>query len=140
MSFGEVISPMLGRAILACFFLSEAYVRAVDWDGTVTLLALAGVPSPPLALFIAVSSMVLGGLSLLLGFRTRLGALALFAFTVAASVLFYDYWNLANPQARADAYAIFARNIAIAGGLLVLIGMGPGKFALDNMSGKGARR
>ena len=140
MSLGEVIAPLLGRAFLAWFFLSDAYVRMLDWDGTVTLLALAGVPAPPAMLFVAIATMVLGSLSLLLGFRTQLGALALFAFTLIATVFFHAYWEFNDPQVRAAAYEIFARNVAVAGGLLILIGMGPGKFAFDNLDAKGGRR
>jgi uncharacterized membrane protein YphA (DoxX/SURF4 family) len=51
---------------------------------------------------------------------------------VIASALIHDYWKIANPIDRASDYDLFIRNMAIAGGLLFLVGMGPGPFALDN--------
>jgi uncharacterized membrane protein YphA (DoxX/SURF4 family) len=53
---------------------------------------------------------------------------------VASTLAVYDYWNIsvAAVLAREAAFDIFARNVAIAGGLLLLVGIGPGKFALDN--------
>jgi putative oxidoreductase len=82
-------------------------------------------------LFIGLFLAVLGSISILLGYRTRLGALALFAATIGATVTMHDYWNLATLAARTADFDIFARNVAIAGGLLVLMGVGPGRFAAD---------
>jgi putative oxidoreductase len=136
MSLSEYISPLLGRLAIAWFFLSEAYTRARDWDATVTLMSMSHVPQAPLLLVLALVVMILGGLSLLLGYHTRHGALLLFAFTVIATLLMHAYWTIGDPVARAADYDIFARNIAIAGGLLLLVGMGSGGFALDNRDNK----
>ena len=132
MSFGEALAPFLGRVVLAWYFLSEAYARALDWNATIDLLALKNVPAAPVLHFVTLVVMVLGSMFLFLGFRTRLGALVLFVFTQIANALMNDYWTLSDPIARQEAYDLFARNLAIAGGLLILMGMGPGRFALDN--------
>ncbi len=139
MSFSERISPLLGRLALAWFFLSEAYVRASAWDGNVDQLAILNMPAPPVLLALALIVMSLGGLSLLLGFHARHGAVLLFGFTVVASIAMHDYWNLKDAAARAADYEIFARNIAIAGGLLMIVGVGAGPFAVDNTCGKKKR-
>ena len=132
MSFSEFISPLIGRFALAWFFLSEVYTRAGAWEANVSLMALKQIPAPPLLFALAILVMILGGLSLVLGFHIRPGAMLLFGFTVISSVLMHDYWHIKDAAARAADYEIFARNIAIAGGLLLLIGMGAGPFALDN--------
>jgi len=131
-SFSEYISPLIGRFALAWFFLSEVYARAGAWEANVSLMALKQIPAPPLLFALAILVMVLGGLSLLLGFHIRHGAMLLFGFTVIASALMHDYWHIKDVAARAADYEIFARNIAIAGGLLMVIGLGAGPFALDN--------
>ena len=86
MSFSELISPLIGRLALAWFFLSEVYTRASDWDGNVSLLTFLNMPAPPVLLALALIVMVLGGLSLLLGFHARHGAILLFGFTVLVSI------------------------------------------------------
>jgi putative oxidoreductase len=140
MSFSELISPLIGRLALAWFFLSEVYTRAGNWDGQVALLTFANYPAPPVLLALALIVMVLGGLSLLLGFHARHGAVLLFGFTVVATVLMHDYWHLKDAAARAADYEIFARNVAIAGGLLLVVGMGAGPFSLDNTASQKKRR
>ena len=133
MSFGESLAPLLGRLVLAWFFLLQAYHYALDWNNTAILLTMKDVPTPPVVLLLALVGLLLGAVSLLLGFCTRAGALALFAITIAATVTMHDYWHVRAVAARAADYDIFARNLAIAGGLLVLIGMGSGRFGIDNM-------
>ena len=132
MSFSELISPFLGRLALAWFFLSEVYARAGAWDANVTKMAMLDLPVPPLLLAAGLIVMILGGMSLLLGFHARHGAMLLFGFTVVATVLMHDYWHLHNVADYDADYEIFARNIAIAGGLLMVIGLGAGPFAIDN--------
>jgi putative oxidoreductase len=132
MSISEVISPFIGRCVIAWFFLSEAWNRLGNWDATVTLMRMQHIPAAQLLLVIALTVMILGGFSLLLGFHARHGAMLLFGFTIAVSVLMHDYWKLQNAVDRAADYDIFLRNMTIAGGLLLLVGMGAGRFALDN--------
>lgn len=132
MSISEHISPFLGRLILAWFYLSEAWWRLADWDGTLTLMHMKHIHNAEPLLAFALVVMVLGGISLIFGYHTRPGALILFGFTVIVSVLMHDYWKIANAVERDADYDLFIRNMAIAGGLLFLVGMGPGPFALDN--------
>jgi putative oxidoreductase len=136
MSFSELISPLVGRLALAWFFLSEVYSRAGAWDANVALMTMAGIPVAPLLFALALMVMILGGLSLLLGFHARHGAILLFGFTILATIFMHDYWHIHDAASRAADYDIFARNIAIAGGLLLVVGMGAGPFAIDNKNQK----
>jgi putative oxidoreductase len=87
-------------------------------------------------LVLALVVMILGGVAVALGFQTRHAAILLFGFTVIVSVMMHDYWKLTQEVDRAADYEIFIRNMAIAGGLLLLVGIGPGPFAFDNRGGK----
>lgn len=136
MSFSEQISPLIGRWVLAWFFLSAAWQRAVHWNATIQLMAFKDIPLQPPLLALALIIMTLGGLSLILGYHTRHGAMLLFGFTVVVTLLMHNFWALHEPVNRAADYALFAANVAIAGGLLFLVGMGPGPFAIDNRFGK----
>jgi putative oxidoreductase len=136
MSISERISPFVGRMIIAWFFLSEAWARLSSFDATVTLMRMQHIPAAAPLLVLALVAMILGGASLVLGFHIRHGAMLLFGFTVIVSVLMHAWWTLSNPIDRAADYDIFIRNMAIAGGLLLLVGVGAGPFALDNTGKK----
>lgn len=136
-SFTEYISPLIGRCVLAWFFLSQAWTYSHDWDTTIQMMAKQQVPVAPVLLVLALAVMILGGLSLALGWRARHGALLLFALTMIASLVVHPFWKIADGPARAADYEIFARNVAIAGALLMIIGLGPGRFAIDNTGNNG---
>ena len=138
MSLSELISPLIGRWLLAWYFLTEAWGLANDWDHTIRDMTVKGLPVAPLLLALALLVMFLGSLSLILGYQTRYGAVLLFAFVVIATVAIHDFWRMPAADQPAE-YELFARNIAIAGGLLLLVGMGSGRFALDNGGGKKRR-
>ena len=131
MSISERISPLIGRLAIAWLFLSEAWTILHSWDATVTLMEMKHIGLAAPLLVIAVIVMILGGLSVALGYHTRIGAVMLFAFLVAVTFAMHDYWRLNEEADRAADYEIFIRNVAIAGALLLLMGMGPGPFAID---------
>ena len=79
---------------------------------------------------IAIVVEVGGGLALLAGFGTRIAALVLAIFTLAASVLFHNYWGTPAEQVMVQ-QLMFFKNIAVLGGLLVLAAHGAGLFSLD---------
>ncbi len=131
MSLSEIVSPLIGRWLLAWYFLGEAWSLAHGWDQAVADMTAKGLPVAPFLLALALIVTVLGSLSLVLGYQTRYGAMLLFAFLVATSVAMHDFWRVQAAD-QASEYELFARNMAIAGGLLCLVGMGAGRFALDN--------
>src|SRR3974390_1427084 len=106
MSISEVISPFLGRLVMAWFFLSEAWFRLNDWEGTVTLMRMRHIGNADALLALTVVLLVLGGLSLLFGYQARVGALILFALTVIVSILIHDYWKIQNAVDRDADYDI----------------------------------
>ena len=132
MSLGEAIAPFVGRLLLAWFFLSEAYARTVNWDATVTLLGMQDVPSPAVAHFVAVTVLLLGSISLIVGFRARIGAQGLFTFVLVSNVFMNDYWSNDDVIERQAAFDAFSRSLALGGGLLILMGLGPGRLALED--------
>jgi putative oxidoreductase len=135
-SLSEYISPLVGRFVLAWYFLSQAWMAGHQWDETVSGMAARQVPAAPLLLAIAIVVMALGAFSLIFGYHARHGAMLLFAFVLIVSVVMHPFWKITDATRAAD-YELFARNVAIAGGLLMIVGLGPGRFALDN---RGQRR
>jgi putative oxidoreductase len=73
-------------------------------------------------------------MALLAGFRTKWAALALALFTVAAGLLFHDFWATPAAQAMAQQQAFF-KNLGIAGGLPLFAALGPGPLTLDSRKG-----
>ena len=133
MSISELVSPLVGRLVFGWFFLTQVAVYGGDWEGTITLMTFRGIPGAAFLLALTLLLLVMGSLSLILGFHARYGALILFMVTILATVSLHDYWRIIdNPSARSADFELFACSAAIAGGLLMLVGLGPGPLAVDN--------
>ena len=142
MSFSETISPFFGRCAFVWFYLVSAMDILGNWHGIVSDMASKHVPIPQLVLLVVLLLIFMGSISLLFGYHTRHGAIMLFGLTMATAVTMHDFWHYSEASARALHFGIFARDFAICGGLLLMVGMGPGPFAVDNRSkgGGGKRR
>lgn len=120
----QQLSAPLGRLLLAAIFFTSGLSKISSYAGTQGYMEAMGVPSFLLPLVIALE--VLGGLAIILGWKTTIVALLLAGFSVASALLFHaDFTDQVQ-------MAMFMKNITIAGGFLMLVAQGPGGFALDN--------
>ncbi|RYF75484.1 MAG: DoxX family protein [Comamonadaceae bacterium] len=121
---------LAGRVLIAFLFVPAGFAKIAGFAGTVGYIASKGLPMPEVGAVIAILAELGLGLAVLFGFRTRLAAVLLAVFTLAAAVFFHNYW--AVPEAMKMAQQInFNKNIAIIGGLLLLAAFGPGRLSLD---------
>lgn len=121
---------LVGRLLLAALFLPAGLSKITGFEGTVGYIASVGLPLASAAALAAVVVEVAGGLALIAGFRTRIAALVLALFTLAASVFFHAYWAAPADQQMVTEL-LFFKNIAVVGGLLMLAAYGAGAWSLD---------
>jgi len=124
---------LTGRILLAILFLPAGIGKLTGFAGTVGYIASVGLPMPQIAAVLALIVEITGGIALLLGFGTRLAALALALFTLVASFYFHNYWSVPADQQFVQ-QLLFFKNIAVTGGLLTLAAWGPGSWSLDARS------
>ena len=126
---------LVGRLLMAVLFLPAGISKIAGFAGTVGYIASKGVPLPDVAAIIAIIIEVVGGIALILGFKTRWAALALAAFTLVATVMFHNYWTLPAEQQMMQ-QLMFMKNIAVIGGLLTLAAWGAGAWSVDGKSSR----
>jgi putative oxidoreductase len=127
---GTQFLPALGRALIGLPFLMSGFGKLTAYAATTAYIASVGLPLPPLGWAIAVAFEIGGGLSLLLGFRSRYVELALAAFTLATAVFFHTNFGDKNQMIH------FLKNVMITGGLLQIAHFGAGAFSLDARMGR----
>ena len=125
MSSTNSILAAAGRLLLAAIFLISGLGKLADPAGTQAYIAAAGLPVPLLAYLAAVAVEVVGGLLLIVGYRTRLVALVIAAFSIAAALGFHHNFADMNQMIH------FLKNVAMAGGLLQVAAFGAGSLSLD---------
>lgn len=119
--------PAVARALLASLFLISGFGKLAAPAATKAYIVYAGLPLPDVAYLIAVLVEVGLGLALLLGFRTRLVASLMAAFTLVTAFAFHAHFADQNQMIH------FLKNVAITGGLLQVAVYGGGSFALDTL-------
>lgn len=114
---------LLGRALLALIFILAGVDKLTGYEATAAYMANHGIPAAllPLAILLEIG----GGLSVLIGLFSRYAALALAAFCLLTAVMFHS--NFADSVQM----TLFLKNIALAGGFLILAARGPGVWALN---------
>ena len=125
------MTALIGRVLLAAIFLVSGFAKVTDTDGTVAHMVKAGIPAPEILVWIAAAAELCGAAARISGFLTRLGAIALILFLIPTTYYFHDFWNLSGPE-QVSQMANFMKNLAIAGGLTLLIAYGPGRYSLDH--------
>jgi putative oxidoreductase len=121
---------LAGRLMFVALFLPAGAGKLAQFAGTAGLIASKGLPLPTLLAGATVALELGASLAVLLGWRVRWAAVALFGFTLLAGFLFHDFWSVA-PEAVMGQRQAFFKNIGIAAGLLVLAAVGGGRIGLD---------
>ena len=119
---------LLGRLLLAALFLNDGWTVVNNYGATAEYLSQFGVP--PLLLVPALILQVAGGLLVAVGWNTRLAALALSLFCISTALIFHNQFADSNEVIQ------FWKDLAIAGGLLILAAHGAKAFSLDSHPGK----
>lgn len=120
----EAPLALLARLFLAYLFVDSGYDKIPNYANELTYMEAHGVST---AFLIPVIVLELGGgIALVLGFLTRLAALALAVFSVIAAFLFFPDYVTSDDQ-----WISFTNNFAVAGGMLALAAFGAGRWSVD---------
>lgn len=124
MSFLHILSAPIGRVFIALIFVMSGWNKFFAYADIQNYMASMGVPGELLPLVIGIE--VLAGLAVIIGWQTRLAAFALAGFSIVSALIFHmDFTDQIQ-------FIMFMKNLAIAGGLLLLVANGPGAYAFDN--------
>jgi putative oxidoreductase len=124
------VAALVGRLLLAAIFITSGFGKITGFEGTVGYIASKGLPLPQVAAIIAIIVELGGGILLAIGYKARWAALALAVFTLAAGILFHNYWAVEAAQ-KMGQQINFWKNVAMTGGFLMAYAFGPGRYSLD---------
>lgn len=118
------IGLLVSRILLSGIFLFSGASKILAFAQTQSYMASKGMHMTGLFLVLAILFELCGGLSVLLGYFPRLGALALTLFLILTTIVFHRDFSVAGQSVQ------FAKNLAILGGLLAILAVGGGEFSL----------
>jgi putative oxidoreductase len=121
----EDIILLVGRLLLAWIFVHEGAFLVENFEPAVTGMAKLGVPASALAATIALQ--LIGGVAIAVGWHARFGAAGLGLFCLATAMLFHTNFAVRNELLH------FEKDLAIAGGMFVMMVRGAGRWSVDSL-------
>lgn len=134
-SFGLLVA----RILICIIFLIGGFSKITHFDTTAQFMAAHGVTLVPFFLIAAIVIEIIGGLSILLGWKLRWGAALLFIYLIPVTLIMHDFWY-ADAASRMEQQINFLKNLAIEGGLLYLVVHGAGSWSVDGCIGCSSKR
>jgi putative oxidoreductase len=122
---------VVGRILLSVIFLLGGFHQLTDISGTAAYFETYNLPAPTVLPVLTGILELFGGLAVLIGFQTRIAACALALYCIATALVAHMGWDDVNQLIH------FQKNLAMAGGFLVLAVLGPGAYSLDSRSDRG---
>ena len=122
------VAELAGRFLLAAMFLISGLGKIGAYAGTAAYMSSVGVPGGLLPIVIATE--VIGAAAIIAGWQTRIAAFLLAGYTLLAAALFHSNFGDQNQAIH------FFKNVAIAGGFLLLVANGAGPISIDRRLGK----
>ena len=128
------ITDLIGRICLSAIFIFEAIDSTFFFDKTRDAMTEHGLLwSQDTLLYCSIFLLFVGGLMVLLGYRSTLGAIMLLIYWVPITFIMYDFWNCENRSELRLQSVLFMKNVAIIGGLLMLVGKGSGRYSIKRL-------
>ena len=118
--------PLAARVCLCLVFLKAGITHILDFNSTARMMTNLGLPIASVLLFFTVVFQLLGGLSLLLGYKVNIGSILLILFLIPATLVFH------NPITDPSEINNFLKNIGLIGGLLMVIYTSTGAKSIDS--------
>ena len=118
------IADLIGRILISALFLLNGIFKISNYDGTIGWMESFGMPG--ILLIPAIILEIVGPVLIIIGYKTKLAAGLLSLFCIATAFIFHN--DFANQMQLTS----FLKNIALAGGFLILFVNGAKGFSLDN--------
>jgi len=129
---------LLARALITTVFIIFGYQQFTNIAGytanpNIVKFSgmIGGILAPVVIAYLVAAIDLLGGLCVLVGFKTRCASIALIIFVILTLFVAHNFWVMEGAT-RIGNQVNFYKNLAIIGGLLLIFVHGPGRFSIDN--------
>ncbi|MGO9539867.1 MAG: DoxX family protein [Terriglobales bacterium] len=128
-STGAGAIVLLGRLLFAVIFIMSGPRHFMSQ--TIAYAASQGVPLASIAVPFSGVLAFVGGLSILLGYRAKLGAWLIVLFLVGVTPMIHKFWGVTDPMMYQMQLVMFMKNVSMLGGALLITQLGSGPWSLD---------
>jgi len=123
---------LFGRILFASLFVMASFGHFSSQE--IAFAAAQGVPLASIVVPVSGLMALVGGLSVALGYKARLGAVLVILFLIPVTVMMHNFWAVSDPIAAQDQMAHFLKNVSLIGSALFIFHFGAGPLSLDARS------
>lgn len=120
---------LLGRILYSAIFILSSFAHFSQQD--VGYAASYGVPMPSVLVPLSGVIALLGGLSILLGYKARWGALLVIVFLIPVTLTMHRFWGVADPMAASLQQIMFMKNLSMLGAAFIIAYFGSGPLSIE---------
>ena len=132
------IATLTARVLFSLIFLLSGFGDFTP--AVIGYAASVGVPLANIAVPLSGVISILGALSIMLGYKIKVGGALIILFLVPVSFLMHPFWKVPDPMMQQLQFAMFMKNISMLGGALFFIANGAGAYSLDNLKKNKSRQ
>jgi putative oxidoreductase len=125
----DKFGPLVGRILMAVIFLFSGFGKITGFAGTAGFMTSKGLPMADALLVASIVIEIGGALMLILGYKAKLGAAALFLWMIPVTIVFHNFWAVPAGEQQIQ-MIMFMKNLAMLGGLLYIMAFGSGPMSL----------
>jgi putative oxidoreductase len=122
---------LIGRFLFSLIFVISGFHHFKS--KTIEYAASHGVIMPGVIVPIAGIMAILGGLSIMFGFKSKIGGLLIVLFLIPVTLIMHNFWNILDPMQHQMQMTMFMKNTSMIGGALLIIYFGSGPLSWDEM-------
>jgi putative oxidoreductase len=123
---------LAGRILFSVIFIMSGFLHFSQQE--IAYAALSGVPWAGLLVPASGVLALAGGLSILLGYKAKIGAWLVVLFLVPVTLMMHNFWAVKDPMMAQMQMAMFLKNVTMLGGALLISQFGAGALSLDARS------
>ena len=136
----QAVASLIGRLMIATIFLMSAVGNKIPkFSDIARYMASEGVPLPQVMLAGAIVFLIVGSVSVITGFKARIGAALLLVFLILATYFFHDFWTFEDAQAKQEQMIQFMKNLSLMGTMVFLMANGAGALSFDHRFDKSGK-
>jgi len=121
---------LLGRLFYSAIFIMAGPAHFTKGD--IGYGASQGVPIASIVVPLSGVIALLGGLSILTGYKARYGAWLLVIFLVPVTIVMHNFWAITDPMAKTMQQIMFMKNLSMLGAAMLITNFGTGPLSVDN--------
>lgn len=122
--------PLVGRVMISMIFLMSGMGKVFQFEAQVGYATSQGVPMASVAIALSALIEIAAVVMIVVGYKARLGAAALFLWMIPVSFMMHAFWTIADPMSMQINMIMFMKNIAMMGAMLMIMSFGSGPKSL----------